>query len=90
MARAIPIAEAAAEIGVSPRTVRGLLERGEIRGHRVGRAVRVYLESLEDYQRRNEITPRAPAPDGPKRPGRRKSPRSGEAMQKLARLGIMP
>lgn len=61
MAQSITLEEAASEMSVSPETIRKLLGRGELRGHRVGRAIRVYQESVEDYQRRHEIVPKSEA-----------------------------
>ena len=58
MARSMTIERAAEEMAVSQDTVRTLLERGELRGHRVGRVIRVYEESVEDYQGRNEYKPK--------------------------------
>ena len=84
MARSITIEAAAREMAVSPDTVRALLRRGELRGHRVGRAIRVYAESLGDFQRRHELTP----PPQPTRRAKRTSAGHQEAMAALKGLGI--
>ena len=83
MTRSVCIQEAADEMSVSMDTVRNLLDRGMLRGHRVGRALRVYHESLEDYQRRNEIEPKGAAP----RRVRKKSPEHLQASDYLSKLG---
>lgn len=53
--RSIPISEAAREMSVSETWVRRALHRGALRGHKAGRAVRVFVESIEEYQRGNQI-----------------------------------
>jgi hypothetical protein len=85
MARSVPIELAADEISVCPKTILRLLGKGDLKGHRVGRAVRVYLDSIEDYQRRNEYAPVAPA--APKRI-RKNSNAHLQAEEALAKLGI--
>ena len=85
MARSIPLSQAADEMTVSPDTVRRLLDRGELAGHRVGRDLRVFVDSVDDYQRRHLITPRTAAPPKPS-----KRPNKGHlrALQDLERLGV--
>lgn len=85
MARSVPLSQAADEMAVCQDTVRRLLDRGELRGHRVGAAIRVFAESLDDYQRRHEVTPRLKAMARPQRRANRGHQR---AMQDLERLGI--
>jgi excisionase family DNA binding protein len=55
--RSVSITKAAEEMDVSEAHIRRLLSRGDLRGHRVGRVVRIYIESIEDFQRRNEYQP---------------------------------
>jgi excisionase family DNA binding protein len=45
----------AATLECDPSTVRKLLRRGLLQGHRVGRGVRVYLDSVRAYQERTRI-----------------------------------
>jgi len=46
---AITIPDAAKRLSVSERTIRRLIERGELRAVRVGRVWRVPMEALRDY-----------------------------------------
>lgn len=85
MARSVPLSQAAEEMAVCQGTVRRLLYCGELRGHRVGASVRIFIESLEDYQRRHEVTPRPQAVVNPLRRANRGHQR---ALQDLQRLGI--
>lgn len=63
----IPIEAAAAAISVDESWARKLLAAGELEGHKVGtRAIRVYVDSIEAYQkghplggRRRESAPRS-------------------------------
>jgi excisionase family DNA binding protein len=86
--RSVSITKAAEEMDVSEAHVRRLLSRGDLRGHRVGRAVRVYAESIEDFQRRNEIGPDRvePEPRASTRTGARKSASLQAAEVTLNRL----
>jgi excisionase family DNA binding protein len=83
--RSVSIAKAAEEMDVSEAHVRRLLSRGDLRGHRVGRAVRIYAESIEDFQRRNEYLS-APVARVKPRSGQRKSEAFRVAEQALKRL----
>ena len=47
--RLLRISEAAADLRVSEKTVRRLINRGELRPHRIGRALRVSGEDLSLY-----------------------------------------
>lgn len=85
MARSVPLAAAAEEMAVCPETVRRLLALGELRGHRVGVMIRVFADSVEDYQRRHELTPE---PRATARPQRRVGRGHQRALQDLERLGI--
>jgi excisionase family DNA binding protein len=46
--RFLSVAEVAVRLGVSGKTVRRMIERGDLRAHRVGRLVRVAERSLAD------------------------------------------
>ena len=70
---------------VSEAHVRRLLSRGDLRGHRVGRVIRVYAESIDDFQRRNEYHP-APAPRAQAHRGQHKSEALRSAEAALKRL----
>lgn len=45
----LTIAQTAAQLAVSTKTVRRLIERGALRVHRVGRAMRISPEDLRHY-----------------------------------------
>jgi excisionase family DNA binding protein len=49
LADALTTAEAAAELGVSEDTVLRLVQRGELRAYKVGRAWKIRREDLEAY-----------------------------------------
>ncbi|WP_170600903.1 helix-turn-helix domain-containing protein [Ruegeria arenilitoris] len=52
------IKEAAAEIGVSPRTIWDLIREGELRSYKVGpRGRRVTRESLNEFRERRMVRP---------------------------------
>jgi excisionase family DNA binding protein len=53
--RSIRLTDAAQVMSCSTTTIRRLLAAGELQGHTVGRAVRVYLASIEEYQRGRAI-----------------------------------
>jgi excisionase family DNA binding protein len=57
---AVTVAVAARRLGCDPSTVRKLLNRGELTGHRVGsglepRGIRVHAESIRAYKHRHAI-----------------------------------
>jgi len=45
----LSVAEVAVRLDVSPKTVRRMIDRGDLRAHRIGRLVRVGERSLADY-----------------------------------------
>jgi len=47
--RFLSVAEVAVRLDVSPKTVRRMIDRGDLRAHRIGRLVRVGERSLADY-----------------------------------------
>jgi excisionase family DNA binding protein len=57
----------AGELGVSPRTIRAAIERGELDAHRSGRGWIIGAEAVAEWARG------APAPRGPRRVTRRSS-----------------
>lgn len=49
--------QVAEELGLTPRTVYGLVNRGELAAHRFGRVIRVRREDLDDFLRRSRVQP---------------------------------
>jgi excisionase family DNA binding protein len=47
------VRDVASELVVSEKTVRRLIDNGEIRTHRVGRSIRISEEDLAAYRARN-------------------------------------
>jgi excisionase family DNA binding protein len=47
----LKVAEVAKRLRVDPRTVRRMIDRGDLRGVRVGRLYRVPVDALEAYLR---------------------------------------
>lgn len=78
--RSISVAETAGEMGVSETLVRSLLQKGELSGYRAGRVIRVFTESVEDYQRRRAINPEEQA-----KPVRKKTERKSSSYWKAVR-----
>lgn len=90
----IPLKAAAAAISVDRSWIRKLLEANELEGHRAGkRAIRVYVDSLEAYQRRQPIGGNGGKPSLPRR---RPKPRPvetaahREAMACLLQADLLP
>jgi len=54
----LTVAEAAKRLHVSPNTVYDLCTRGEIKHHRVGRAIRLRPADIEEYRRRSTVESR--------------------------------
>jgi excisionase family DNA binding protein len=54
--------EVSERLRVSLTTVYGLFDRGELSGCRIGRAVRVFSDSITDFVQRNRNLSRLPAP----------------------------
>src|SRR5262245_20868478 len=52
-------------IGAHPATVDRLVDSGALEGYQLGKRIRVYWDSVADYQGRNGIKPTAKAPDSP-------------------------
>jgi excisionase family DNA binding protein len=50
--RFLKVAEVAVRLDVSPKTVRRMIDRGELHAHRIGRLVRVSERSLADCLRK--------------------------------------
>jgi excisionase family DNA binding protein len=73
--RSLTVAQAAALLSCDPSTVRRLLKKGDISGHRIGKdGVRVFASSIAAYQRQHAIIPDAapenrPSRDRPASPG---------------------
>jgi len=51
--RLLSVEETAHELNVSTKTIRRLIERGELRAHRVGRCIRLSADELRLYLSRN-------------------------------------
>lgn len=49
--------QVADELGLTLRTVYGLVNRGELIAHRFGRVIRIRREDLEDYLQRSKVKP---------------------------------
>lgn len=85
----------AEKLDCDPGDVRRLLAAGELEGHGKGkRGVRIYLDSVADYQARRSIQTKARAPASEERPRRRRpAPASSAAhraaMTELRRLRIV-
>lgn len=57
----LTVREAASRLTVSPMTVRRLIDRGELRGHRIGRQVKVRPADLDAYIAATAMPPRSAA-----------------------------
>ena len=85
--RSLTVGQAAELLSASTTWVRRALRRGDLAGHQLGRAVRVYAWSIEAYRQRHATTPAdAPAP-APRRQVRTAA--FSEAIASLARKGIV-
>ena len=88
----VTVAEAARRLGCDEATVRALLRKGELGGHRVGkcdtpRGVRVHASTIRAYMRRNAIGA-TPANDaGRPKKRRRSSAAQAEAEKYLRGIG---
>lgn len=49
--------ETATELGITPRTVYALINRGELDGHKFGRVIRVRRSAVDDLIERTRIQP---------------------------------
>lgn len=49
--------QVAEELGLTPRTVYGLVNRGELVAHRFGRVIRVRRADLDDFLDRSRVEP---------------------------------
>ena len=56
----LDVREAADVLSVSPRTVYGLIERGDLPAYRVGGQLRLSLVVLEDWLRQHSTTETGP------------------------------
>ena len=59
---ALTVAEAAGRLKAAPNTVYRLVERGQLKHHRIGRTIRILSAHIDEYQRQGtEATrPRSP------------------------------
>lgn len=86
----VSVATAAGRLDCDNSTIRKLLASGELEGHRLGkRALRVYVDSIEAYQRRRPTVGKGPAePPAPPRKAR-KAAAHREAVAYLAGLNLL-
>jgi excisionase family DNA binding protein len=86
----VSLKKAAAVLDVSADTVTRLMRRGELRGAKVKGNIRVYLWSLDQYLKMNEIMPQTGQPEEQAhRPRRATGATHRAAMQRLGKLGIV-
>jgi len=90
------VARVAAILDESPSQIRRMLARGDLEGHRTGkRGVRIYLDSVADWQAGHALGKPQKAVQKPD--GKAKAPMSratraahGHAMASLQALGLVP
>lgn len=81
--RSVRVAKVAEALDIDQSTVRRLLDRGDLEGHKVGRGIRIYVDSVQAYQEGKRVAP--PKPEGaPERKPRRKVEPSAELEEALA------
>lgn len=91
----VTVAEAARRLGCATSTVRELLERGDLTGHRIGkgdnpRGVRVHARSVRHYKLRHTLGPaRIPANDPVRMPPAAVSPGAAAARRRLRERGML-
>ena len=81
--RSVRVAKVAEALDIDQSTVRRLLDRGDLEGHKVGRGVRIYVDSVQAYQEEKRIAPPKPK-EAPERKARRKAEPSAELEEALA------
>lgn len=87
--QAVRIKTAAELLDCEETIIRRLLRKGELRGFKLGRGVRVLVQSIEDYQQRQALPlPDEPPPPKPRRQTRRETIEQQKAMEFLRSLGI--
>ena len=89
--RSVRVTTAATILDCHPCQVRKLLAAGELRGHRIGkRGVRVYVWSIEAYQRGRALGNEDAKPGGGRPQGRRRRSASlEEALAHLRAIGVL-
>lgn len=80
--RSVRVAKVAEALDIDQSTVRRLLDRGDLEGHKVGRGVRIYVDSVQAYQEEKRIAPPKPK-EAPERKLRRKAEPSAELEEAL-------
>lgn len=86
----VTVATAASRLETEGSAIRRLIRSGALQGHRMGkRGVRIYVDSIEAYQRGRPLdaTPGAPAPGKARQPHRTAAHR--EAVALLASLHLV-
>jgi excisionase family DNA binding protein len=90
----VTVAEAAGRLGCAGSTVRALLQRGELSGHRVGkgakpRGVRAHAEAIRRYKARHAIGATPAVVEAPTSRRISRSPAAAKAQRRLRELGIL-
>lgn len=86
--RSLRVAKVADLLDTEPSQIRKLLKAGELDGHRIGkRGLRVYVDSIEAYQQRNQVGAAAAPPTSLSRPHHKRGP-SAAARAALASLRV--
>lgn len=82
--------KAADLMDIDEDTVTGMLRSGDLRGTKTKGMIRVYVWSIDAYQKKNEIIPRtAPAEENPVRPrARNHSAAHRQAVRELDEMGL--
>lgn len=86
----VRVAKVAKALDMDEANVRRLVNDGELEGHRAGkRGIRIYVDSVEEYRRRNHLGPKQPEPPQPK-PQRKRGPTAAarEALAALKAAGV--
>lgn len=88
--QAVRIKTAAELLDCEETIIRRLLRKGELRGFKLGRAVRVLLQSIEDYQQRQSLSPpQEPLPPKPRQKAWRDTIEQQKAMEFLRKAGVV-
>ena len=87
--QAVRIKTAAELLDCEETIIRRLLRKGELRGFKLGRGVRVLVQSIEDYQQRQALPiPEPPVPKPVRRKNRRDTIEQERAMAFLRAAGV--
>jgi excisionase family DNA binding protein len=87
--QAVRIKTAAELLDCEETIIRRLLRKGELRGFKLGRGVRVLVQSIEDYQQRQALPiPEPPVPKPVRRKSRRDTIEHERAIAYLRSIGL--